>query len=45
MDVTYRPSVLAVGLALAAAVIGWVGAIPPARRAARNNLVEAVTAR
>jgi putative ABC transport system permease protein len=45
MDVTYRPSVLAVGLALAAALIGWIGAIPPARRAARINLVEAVTAR
>jgi putative ABC transport system permease protein len=44
MDVTYRPSLLAVGLAFAAALIGWIGAIPPARRAARIDLIQAVTA-
>lgn len=42
IDVVYQPSALAIGLACAAFGLTLIGAFPPALRAARLNIVEAV---
>jgi putative ABC transport system permease protein len=41
--VTFRPSSTAFGCALGALAISLLGAVPPARRAARLNIIEAVS--
>ncbi|MUL85235.1 MULTISPECIES: FtsX-like permease family protein [unclassified Mycolicibacterium] len=42
-DVTFRPSPMAVVFTLGALVISLLGSLPPARRAARLNIIEAVS--
>lgn len=42
-DVTFRPSPMAVVFTLGALAISLLGSVPPARRAARLNIIEAVS--
>ncbi|WP_235625549.1 FtsX-like permease family protein [Mycolicibacterium neworleansense] len=42
-DVTFRPSPMAVVFTLGALAISLLGSLPPARRAARLNIIEAVS--
>ncbi|MFT8181263.1 hypothetical protein ACLXNF_27110, partial [Mycobacteroides chelonae] len=42
-DVTFRPSPMAVAFTVGALAISLLGSVPPARRAARLNIVEAIS--
>jgi len=42
-NITFRPSPMAFGLTLGALGISLLGSLPPARRAARLNIIEAVS--
>lgn len=42
-DVTFRPSPMAVAFTVGALAISLLGSVPPARRAARLNIIEAIS--
>ena len=42
-QVTFRPSSMALAFTLGALAISLLGSVPPARRAARLNIIEAVS--
>jgi putative ABC transport system permease protein len=42
-DVTFRPSPMAVVFTVGALAISLLGSVPPARRAARLNIIEAIS--
>lgn len=42
-EVSFRPSLMALGFTIGAVAISLLGSVPPARRAARLNIIEAVS--